>query len=136
LGKSPVEIVQGNRFIEVKPNRLKKVKLIKRILHEAALSQLVDFLLFVGADTSNEQAYRYLTSSGAEINLAKDNDRFVCCFSKRPSNAPFYLDDYEDVKFLLGKLRQSSQKKKRLRSFADLQSLSPLTKRKEAIRQD
>ena len=59
---APVEIVQGNGFLEVKPVQLKKSTLIKIFIKDLAeqVYSKIDFLLYIGADSSHEPVFEYL----------------------------------------------------------------------------
>jgi trehalose 6-phosphate synthase/phosphatase len=66
LGNSPVEIIQGKGYLEVKPSKLKKQKLLKTLLSKIAQQTKIDYLLYLGADTGNEMAYNFLLSKRSE----------------------------------------------------------------------
>ena len=64
-----MEIVQGNGYVEVKPKKLKKKKLLKRFLREIHNEGYnpttyhffkIDYMLYIGADTSSEPVFEYL----------------------------------------------------------------------------
>ena len=66
---APVEIIQGNGFLEVKPKKIKKKKLLKQFLREIFTEgynpnteyfEKLDYLLYIGADTSSEPLFEYL----------------------------------------------------------------------------
>ena len=130
LGNCPVEIIQGKGYLEVKPCKLKKQKLLKVLLDKAAASCKIEWLLYIGADTANEKVYTYLNSKKCEHYFARgDNQKFICTLGKQPhSHAPYYVDDVEEVKLLVNRLRVSTQKRKKTRSYPDFKEMSPLNK--------
>jgi trehalose 6-phosphate synthase/phosphatase len=59
---APIEIVQGTGFLEVKPVQLKKSTLMQIFLKELSeqVYSKIDFLLYIGADSSDEPVFEYL----------------------------------------------------------------------------
>ena len=57
LGNTPVEVIQGKGYLEVKPAKLKKRKLVKLLLERAATAQKLDLLVYVGSDSGNEVVF-------------------------------------------------------------------------------
>lgn len=55
-----MDIIQGKGYLEVKPLKLKKQKLVKVILEEITQNSKIDFLLYLGTDTGNEVVYDFL----------------------------------------------------------------------------
>jgi len=53
----PLEIIQGKGYLEVKPMKLKKLKLVKVLLDKISLSQKIDHLIYIGSDTGNEVVF-------------------------------------------------------------------------------
>jgi len=66
LGNAPVEIVQGKGYLEVKPMKLKKQKLVKILLEKASQSMRIDYMLYIGTDTGNEIVYNFLKSKKSD----------------------------------------------------------------------
>lgn len=88
----------------------------------------IDFLLYIGVDSGNEKAYNFLKSRRSDVFFNRDHVKYICTLGKKPSNANYYIDDIDEVKFLINKLRHSTQKRKKTRSYSDLKDLSPLNK--------
>ena len=53
-------------------------------------SQKVDFLLYIGSDSSNEPVYEYLHSNKVSLNV--DHKKYVCVLGKKPSKAQYYVE--------------------------------------------
>jgi trehalose 6-phosphate synthase/phosphatase len=124
LGNSPVEIIQGKGYIEVKPIKLKKHKLLKLLFQKISATTKIDYLLYVGADTGNETVYQFLKQKRADAYFTREHPkRFICTLGKKPSGAQYYIDDVEEVKFMMSRLKATIQKRKRNRSYADLRDL-------------
>ena len=66
MGNAPVEIVQGKGYLEVKPMKLKKQKLVKILLEKASQSMRIDYMLYIGTDTGNEIVYNFLKSKKSD----------------------------------------------------------------------
>ena len=108
---APVEIVHGYGFLEVKPVQLKKEKLLKYILkemQEKAYSK-IDYLLYVGSDTSDEPVFEYLKRKTKNI-ITKKSPYFrpdlktnLCVLGKKPSYADHYIEE-SSLAILLNKM--------------------------------
>ena len=94
LGSAPVEIVQGKGYLEVKPIKLKKTKLLKQLLAKITQQTKIDYLLYLGADTGNENVYDFLLNKkSSDQNFTKDtHHKYICTLGKKPSRAHFYVD--------------------------------------------
>ena len=57
---SPIQKVVGLTYLEVKPKELKKSLLIERIMQAISSKAKVDFLLYIGEDSSNEEVFSTL----------------------------------------------------------------------------
>ena len=60
----------------------------------------------------------------------------MCVLEKKPSEADFYIEDIDSVRSLLEKFCTNTQKKKKIRSYADLTKLgddTTLTKPKQKV---
>lgn len=110
------------------PTQLKKEKLMKLILNHVATraDRKIDFLLFIGSDLRDEKSFEYLKAQTAQNSDHSpkyfDNDikTKLCIIGKRPSNADFYLDSETQVAHLIQKLGQSTQIRKKTRSYSNL----------------
>lgn len=69
----PLEVVSGYGFLEVKPSKMKKVSILivtqkqRRLLKEIfermnAKKSQVDFVLYIGTDSTNEECFKFLRS--------------------------------------------------------------------------
>lgn len=131
---APVEIVQGVGFLEVKPVQLKKSNLLKIFLQELsdqAFSK-VDFLLYIGADTSDEPVFEYLKNqiqSSSSQYLSPDCQSFLCILGKKPSKADFYVDEVEKLAVLINKLGVETKKRQKNRSYSNLKEVPGLQKK-------
>jgi trehalose-6-phosphatase len=93
-----VDIIQGKGYIEVKPSKLKKHKLLKEVLAKASAVAKLDFLLYLGADTGNEPVYAFLRKKRiVDIYFKRENHRYICTLGKKPSLAEYFLDDAEEA---------------------------------------
>jgi|LauGreDrversion4_2_1035121.scaffolds.fasta_scaffold29626_2 hypothetical protein len=123
LGNSPVEIVQGKGYLEVKPLKLKKQKLLKVLLQKISQVTKIDYMLYVGADTGNESVYQFLRAKRSDQYFTREHKKYICTLGKKPSSAFYYLDDVDEVKFMLSRLKTACQKRKKNRSYSDLKDL-------------
>lgn len=127
---APVEIVQGNGFLEVKPVQLKKSTLLSIFLKELAeqMYSRVDFLLYIGADTSDEPVFeqlKQLTKSSTKSKFfSPDCHTFLCILGKKPSKADFYVDEIEKLAILINKLGIETKKRKKNRSYNNLNEMA------------
>ena len=121
---APIETVQGNGFLEVKPIQLKKQKLLSLFLKQLTEDAFnkVDFLLYIGADTSDEPVYEYLRH---KISLKKnqcfeeDCKVHLVVLGKKPSKADFYVEEIE-LRNLLSKIGTQTKRRKKNRSYSNL----------------
>lgn len=78
-------------------------------------------MLYIGTDTGNEVVYNYLKSKRCDKFFNdKDCKKYICTLGKKPSCASYFVDDIDEVRYLLNKMRHSTQKRKKTRSYADL----------------
>jgi len=56
----PIQKVMGQTYLEVKPCELKKSLLIERIMKAITQKAKVDFLVYIGEDSSNEEVFSTL----------------------------------------------------------------------------
>jgi len=105
LFNEPVDVVQGQAIVEVKPQGISKGRAAERIFG----SNQSDFILCVGNDKSDEDMFSAMPSS-LEAVLAsetKTTTNFACTVGQKPSKAPYYVNDTTDVVSLLEKLSLS-----------------------------
>lgn len=95
-------------------------------LSDQAFSK-VDFLLFIGADSSDEPVFEYLkqeiVSSKSEY-FSKDCHTNLCILGKKPSKADFYVDEIEKLAILINKLGLETKKRKKNRSYSNLNEIT------------
>ena len=103
--------------------KLKKQKLLKVLLSKISQVTKIDYLLYLGADTGNESVYQFLRSKRSDQYFTREHKKYICTLGKKPSSAFYYLDDLDEVKFMLGRLKASGQKRKKNRSYSDLRDL-------------
>ena len=125
---APIEIVQGNGFIEVKPIQLKKTTLLSIFLKELSEQTVnkIDFLLYIGANSSDEPVFEYLkqfTESSKSQYFKPDCHTNLCILGKKPSKADFYVDEIEKLAILINKLGIETKKRKKNRSYNNLKDL-------------
>ena len=106
--------------------KLKKQKLLKVLLQKISQVTKIDYMLYVGADTGNESVYQFLRAKRIEQYFTRDNKKYICTLGKKPSCAFYYLDDVDEVKFMLSRLKAACQKRKKNRSYSDLKDLQSM----------
>ncbi len=127
---APIEIVQGNGFLEVKPVQLKKSTLLSIFLKELSeqVYSKIDFLLYIGADSSDEPVFEYLKKqtnmSGKSQYFSSDCHTNLCILGRKPSKADFYVDEVDKLAILIKKLGSETKKRKKNRSYNNLNELS------------
>lgn len=139
---APVEIVQGNGFLEVKPKKIKKKKLLKQFLREihsefvnpdTEYFEKLDYLMYIGADTSSEPLFEYLNrimgvlrknyEQKNKVNsryFASKGVSYVCELGKKPSNAPYYIENMQSVKDLIKMIGLKQGQRNKNRSYTNL----------------
>lgn len=122
---APIEIVQGNGFLEVKPKQLKKTTLLNIFLKELIEEKFskVDFLLYIGADSADEPVFeqlRTLLNTQGSDYFSPECQNFLTILGKKPSKADFYMDEPEKLSLLINKLAQETKKRQKNRSFHNL----------------
>ena len=80
-------------------------------------------MLYIGADTGNENVYTFLKSKRSDQYFIRDSPRYICTLGKKPSGAQYYIDDVEEIKYMFEKMRATQGKRKRNRSYGDLKDL-------------
>jgi trehalose-6-phosphatase len=86
----PLQKVLGQSYLEIKPRELKKSLLVERIMGAITMKQPVDFILYIGDDSSNEEVFSLLKSTKKTM-LTEYLDRhahiFTCTVGKKPTKA-------------------------------------------------
>ena len=96
LFNEPVDVVQGQSIVEVKPQGVSKGRAAERALYSPDGSQPVVFVLCIGNDKSDEDMFSVLPQHVDSI--------FACTVGQKPSKAPYYVNDPSDVVNLLDRL--------------------------------
>lgn len=118
---SPTEIIYGNGFLEVKPLGIEKDKLINLMLDNISQSNPIDFLFYIGIDSSDEPVFELLKSEKVKKSYLSPNvQSYVCAIEKKPSEAEYYIEELDIVKVLLDKMSTEIKKRKKIRSYSDL----------------
>mmetsp|Transcript_18147 Transcript_18147/g.27926 ORF Transcript_18147/g.27926 Transcript_18147/m.27926 type:complete len:86 (+) Transcript_18147:632-889(+) len=60
LKGTPNEIIYGNGFLDVKPQGIRKEKLVEILLEKLSQSSKIDFLFYLGNNSSDEPVYEML----------------------------------------------------------------------------
>lgn len=138
----PVDVQVGKGYVEIKPAGVDKGVIVSLMLnHLAASSGGVDFVLCVGDDSSDEKMFEALNSRFGGTAGAPTSPRgllhghthvFCATVGRKPSAAPFYMNDHEEVLELLQSLRLHSTRSNRNRSLTDLKRLGNAAERNAA----
>ena len=133
----PVDVQVGKGYVEIKPAGVDKGVIVSLMLsHLAASSGGVDFVLCVGDDSSDEKMFEALHSrlggghstplptSPRGLSAGQPSAHVFCAtVGRKPSAAPYYVNDHEEVLELLQSLRLHSTRSNRNRSLTDLNRL-------------
>lgn len=66
-------------------------------------------LLYIGVDSTNDEVYEFLDSVKAEKFFHPFSRKFCCVYGLLPSSkAEYYIEDEEDIKQLLNRLKTAS----------------------------
>eukprot|EP00644_Phytophthora_capsici_P005240 jgi/Phyca11/96386/e_gw1.1.184.1 len=132
----PVSVCPGNRYLEVRPQKVSKATLFERIwdfnMEPGALDgtddkQPVDFVLVIasGDDRTDEDLFAQTTSVSTDE--AEDGryrfpvNTFVCTLGRKLSQAPYYIKNSGDLFQLLQEMGMSSHiRKQRMLSMGSV----------------
>lgn len=115
------EIIYGTGYLEVKPKGIEKAKLIDLLLDKISQNNPIDFLFYIGIDSSDEPVFELLKSEKVMTKYLTQNCKsFVCSVQKKPSEAEYYIEELDTVKILLDKMQIEIKKRKKIRSYSDL----------------
>ncbi|KAK9115802.1 hypothetical protein Sjap_014749 [Stephania japonica] len=98
LANEPVSVKKGQSIVEVKPQGVSKGLVAERMLstmQEKGL--LLDFILCIGDDRSDEDMFEVITSWVAGPYLSPMAEVFACTVGRKPSRAKYYLDDTVEI---------------------------------------
>lgn len=95
--------------------------MVNLLLEKISQNSLIDFLFYMGIDSSDEPVYELLKSEKVrEKYLQHSCQSFVCSLEKKPSEAEFYVEEIDSVRILLEKMQSEIKKRKKIRSYSDL----------------
>ena len=103
-----LDIVHGKGYVEIKPRNVNKGYFISHILKQEFLkSNLPDFILAIGDDTSDEEMFKYLNSIQNFVTNKNENTKiFSCTIGRKPSTAKYYLNEVPEVIEFMESLNQ------------------------------
>jgi trehalose 6-phosphate synthase/phosphatase len=105
LQSDPVEVSAGNGSVEIKPKGVHKGLVIDQLLQTTDSSSVADFVLAIGDDRSDEDMF-VAVDAHKQQPLYAGACVYTSTIGQKPSKAPAYLDDTEDVIDLLQTLAQ------------------------------
>ena len=107
LHSDPVDVIDGNGTVEIKPKGVHKGLVIDELLAtpDTSSSNAADFVLAIGDDKSDEEMF-VAVNAHAQLPLYAGAHIYTSTIGQKPSKAPAYLDDTEDVINLLQTLAQ------------------------------
>lgn len=105
LVNDAVDVISGNGTVEVKPRGVHKGLVINELLATGASNTAPDFVMAIGDDRSDEDMF-VAVSAHAQQPLYAGCTVYTSTIGQKPSKAPAYLDDTDDVVNLLQTLAQ------------------------------
>lgn len=105
LHGDPVDVIAGNGTVEIKPKGVHKGLVINQLLDTQSSADVADFVLAVGDDRSDEDMF-VAVNTHAQLPLYAGASIYTSTIGQKPSKAPAYLDDTEDVVNMLQTLAQ------------------------------
>jgi len=103
LANEPVEVISGQAIVEVKPQGVSKGGMVEAIMNDAAHSgRAPDWVLCIGDDRSDEDMFAAIEHVTFSPHLPAEV--FACTVGQKPSRAPFYVNEAEDVHLVLRSL--------------------------------
>ena len=106
LTERPVVDVIANGSVEIKPKGVHKGLVIDQLLETNDSSSVADFVLAIGDDRSDEDMFVAVRVYAATAPLRRPCSVSTSTIGQKPSKAPAYLDDTDDVVDLLQTLAQ------------------------------
>ncbi|KAJ2263353.1 Trehalose-6-P synthase/phosphatase complex synthase subunit [Coemansia sp. RSA 376] len=101
LAHRPLNIVNANKAVEVRPARVDKPAAVRAIVAElAGTTTPVDFCLAAGDGRADEPVFAYLAQEFAHVAL------FTATVGRKPTAARYYVQDVDAVLSVLGKLTE------------------------------
>ncbi|KAK9853916.1 hypothetical protein WJX84_012449 [Apatococcus fuscideae] len=133
LSNEPVNVSSGVGIVEVKPHGVSKGGAVERILLQTANDGVPpDFVLCIGDDRSDEDMFTAIEH--VAFSPHHTAEVFACTVGQKPSKAPFYMNDTEEVAAVLARLAGGSANGSRSNSigtrlpqepFDELEEYSP-----------
>jgi trehalose 6-phosphate synthase/phosphatase len=105
LSNDAVDVISGNGTVEVKPRGVHKGLVINELLATGSSNAAPDFVMAIGDDRSDEDMF-VAVSAHAQQPLYAGCTVYTSTIGQKPSKAPAYLDDTDDVVNLLQTLAQ------------------------------
>ncbi|KAF9625256.1 hypothetical protein IFM89_020842 [Coptis chinensis] len=110
LANDPVSVKGAKNVVEVKPQGVNKGLVANRLLKTMQEREmLLDFVLCIGDDRSDEDMFEVITSSVGGPALSPTAEVFACTVGRKPSKAKYYLDDAGEVVRLMEGLASVSE---------------------------
>lgn len=107
LANEPVQVTSGRGIVEVKPQGVSKGGMVEAIMEEAAnAGRAPTWVLCIGDDRSDEDMFTAIDH--VSFSPHHHSEVFACTVGQKPSRAPFYVNEAEDVHLVLRSLADSS----------------------------
>ena len=107
LEHDPVDVRRGNNVVEITAQDVNKRLAVDRVLsREQSNTDAVDFILSIGDDRSDEEMFIAIENRKEMDASYAGCATFCSTVGQKPSKAPYYVDDVEDVIMLLQALAQ------------------------------
>ena len=131
---SPIEVKQGNGYIEVLPVELTKQKYLTYLFQRVKqhMKQKIESFLYIGAELTDDTVFQFIKDRVDENKHQSMNEQSqsrtiftnnckasICVVGKRPSSAPYYMEQ-KDLGILLQEIALKSQTRKKNASQTDL----------------
>mmetsp|Transcript_9960 Transcript_9960/g.23354 ORF Transcript_9960/g.23354 Transcript_9960/m.23354 type:complete len:1012 (+) Transcript_9960:123-3158(+) len=122
LENDEVDVIPGQCRVEVRPKTINKGVAVELLLRAIEQKKLVDFVLCVGDDRSDEDMFALIRD---RFNDRPNNPNpncavYACTVGLRPSHAGYYLSEMAELRQLLKALQDTSISANRSYSTTDL----------------
>ncbi|KAG5597278.1 hypothetical protein H5410_038510 [Solanum commersonii] len=109
LANEPVAVKSGQHIVEVKPQGVTKGLVAEKVFTSLAVKgKLVDFVLCIGDDRSDEDMFEIIGDALSRNIISYDAKVFACTVGQKPSKAKYYLDDTSEVVLMLDSLADAT----------------------------
>mmetsp|Transcript_47255 Transcript_47255/g.120542 ORF Transcript_47255/g.120542 Transcript_47255/m.120542 type:complete len:875 (-) Transcript_47255:80-2704(-) len=105
LSNENVDVVAGQTLVEVKPSGSSKGQVVEDLLNKLMLEvhgDVVDFILCIGNDRSDENMFTAIENVHFSPHMPAEV--VACTVGQKPSRAPYYLNDAQEVLQILSRL--------------------------------